>query len=147
MTADQVDTLARTIYGEARGSGQGGMTAVACVVMNRCRVAQRYVSLHGKPHPEFGDGTPQSCCWVDEQFDCWNDDDPNVDIIENVTDADDVFQEAFDIATTAVGGSLADITSGATFYYAKTMPQPPYWAKGKTPCADIGGQLFFNDIQ
>ena len=35
MKEDDVDILARTIYGEARGEGQEGMEAVACVVMNR----------------------------------------------------------------------------------------------------------------
>ncbi|HEX3747581.1 MAG TPA: cell wall hydrolase [Bryobacteraceae bacterium] len=147
MSAADIDTVARTLYGEARGSGADGMSAVACVIMNRCRVAQQYVTAHGKPHPEFGDGTPQSCCWMDEQFSCWDDDDPNLDVIENVTSADPVFQEAMEIAGAAVAGTLPDTTSGATFYYAKSMPQPPYWAKGKTPCADIGGQRFFNNIQ
>src|SRR5438067_2106530 len=32
-----VDTLARTIYGEARGAGQSAQEAVASVVMNRVR--------------------------------------------------------------------------------------------------------------
>lgn len=146
MDADQADTLARTLYGEARGEGREGMTAVACVVINRCRVAQQYVIAHGKPHPEFGDGTPESCCWADEQFSCWNDDDPNLHVIENVTAADPVFKEAVDIASDAVAGTLSDITKGATFYYAKSMPRPPYWAKGKVPCASIGNQLFFDNI-
>jgi spore germination cell wall hydrolase CwlJ-like protein len=143
---EQADTVARTLFGEARGQGKDGMTGVACVIINRCRAAQQYVIAHGKPHPLFGDGTPESCCWVDEQFSSWNDDDPNLDVIENVTLADPVFKDAMDIATAAVGGALSDITNGATYYYAKSMPKPPYWAKGKTPCADIGGQLFYNNI-
>jgi N-acetylmuramoyl-L-alanine amidase len=145
-TADDIDAVARTLYGEARGEGKEGMSAVACVIINRCRAAQQYVNTHGKPHPEFGDGTPQSCCWADDQFDCWNDDDPNLDVIENVTASEPVFAEATGIATSAVDGTLSDITSGATFYYAKSMPAPPYWARGKTPCATIGNQLFFNNI-
>lgn len=37
---DDVDILARTIYGEARSEGQEGMEAVACVVMNRYRAGR-----------------------------------------------------------------------------------------------------------
>jgi hypothetical protein len=46
----------------------------------------------------------------------------------------------------AVNGTLPDATQGSTYYYAKSMPEPPYWARGKTPVADIGGQLYFNNI-
>jgi N-acetylmuramoyl-L-alanine amidase len=122
------------------------MTAVACVVVNRCHAAQQYVIAHGRPHPEFGDGTIADCCLRPEQFDTWNDDDPNLEVIKAVTLDDPVFKEAWDIATQAVNGELADVTNGALFYYAKSMPEPPYWAKGKTPCADIGNQLYFNNI-
>ena len=35
-----IDVLARTIWGEARGEGTSGMSAVACVVINRVKIAQ-----------------------------------------------------------------------------------------------------------
>ena len=34
----EIDTLARTIWGEARGEGSAGMQAVANVVMNRAAI-------------------------------------------------------------------------------------------------------------
>lgn len=34
----EIDVLARTIYGEARGEGMQGMQAVANVVMNRAKI-------------------------------------------------------------------------------------------------------------
>ena len=35
MTDRDIEIMAKTIYGEARGEGEEGMEAVACVIMNR----------------------------------------------------------------------------------------------------------------
>ena len=35
--------------------------------------------------------------------------------------------------------------TGATSYYADTMPHAPYWAKDRTPCAHIGHHIFLVD--
>lgn len=142
----EIDTTARTLYGEDRNGGRRGMEAVACVIMNRVAIAKHYVGKFGKPHPEFGNGTFVACCKSRMQFDCWNGNDPNYQKICAVTESDPVFAQCMEIAASAVNGDLIDITNGASYYYAKTMDAPPYWAKGKTPCADIGGQLFFNNI-
>ena len=48
------DTMARTIYGEARGEGQAGMIAVANVILNRFSLWEK--------HPHFGNGTIESVC-------------------------------------------------------------------------------------
>jgi N-acetylmuramoyl-L-alanine amidase len=129
------DVLARTIYGEARGEGYDGMKAVACVVLNR--VAK----------PGWWGTDIKSVCLMSShgihQFSCWNADDPNLPIIQAVTGDDDVFSTACGIAQLTASGDLVDNTNGATNYYAKTLPEPPYWARGVQPCADIGNQLFF----
>lgn len=41
MTTSDVDVLARTIYGEARGESISGMEAVAFVVLNRVAFSKR----------------------------------------------------------------------------------------------------------
>ena len=60
-----IDTLARTIFGEARGEPYLGKVAVANVVMNRVALADQ--------HPPFGLGSAAyrmyERAW---QFSCWN---------------------------------------------------------------------------
>lgn len=134
---DDIDILARTVYGEARGEGYRGMQAVANVVMNRVALADQ--------HPHFGDGSPAAACKAPWQFSCWNPNDPNLTKIESVTSEDTVFAQAFQIANDAIKGLMSDITFGATFYYVKSSPTPN-WAEGQTPCQIIGKHLFYKNI-
>ena len=132
-TATDEDILARTICGEARGEGEQGMQAVANVIMNRT------------DKPGWWGTTIKDVCLKPYQFSCWNVDDPNRPIILNLDENYSIYNDAMAIAQNASNGSLPDITDGATNYYAKGIPEPK-WAAGKTPCAVIGNQLFFNDI-
>ena len=61
------DVVAMTILGEARGEGQAGMYAVACVIAQRSIEWKR----NGKTI------TPKQVCLQDWQFSCWNKNDPN----------------------------------------------------------------------
>jgi len=137
------DTVARTLFGEARGEGRTGMVAVACVIYNRAVIAGDYVDANGRNHPLFGDGSLGSACQMPFQFSCWNQNDPNRALILEVTATDPIFLDATEIARQAEADELDDVTNGATHYYEKHMPVPPAWAKGKTPCAEIGNHLFF----
>lgn len=112
-----VDTLARTMWGEARGCGAAGMAAVACVVMNRAR------------HGRWWGHTVEEVCLHPYQFSCWNARDPNRAKVLAVGRADIQFCTALDIAQRAVAGLLPDLTAGADSYYALTMPRPPAWAE------------------
>ncbi len=145
MTDDNVDILARTIYGEARGEGSSGMEAVASVVMNRCHIAQEYYEKYKCPHPLFGGGSPASACKMPWQFSCWNAADPNCQIVNDADESDPIFAQATAIAIAAVNSTLADSSCGATHYYDRRSPAPN-WAEGKNPCASIGHHLFFNNI-
>src|SRR5215468_10322728 len=87
MSQAEIDTVARTVWAEARGEGVAGMTAVACVIMNRARIASQYKQDHGRPHPLFGDGTLASCCTHPWQFSCWNENDPNRQKLLNADDS------------------------------------------------------------
>ena len=42
------EVLARTLWGEARGEGPEGMTAVACTIMNRVNI-----DLHNDNKPDW----------------------------------------------------------------------------------------------
>jgi N-acetylmuramoyl-L-alanine amidase len=141
----EIDVLARTIWGEARGEGEQGMTAVASVIANRVAIAKRHVGATGKPHPEFGDGTFAGCCQRHLQFSCWNLNDPNRLKLLAVDTSDSDFVKCLQIANEAIGGSLKDVTKGATHYYERHIP-PPRWAVGKSQCATVGNHLFFNDV-
>lgn len=133
----EVDIVARTLFGEARGEMRQGQQAVANVIMNRAKI--------GYAHPHFGDGTPSTACLAHMQFSCWNENDPNRAIILDVDDSNPIFSQCLQIATEAVAGSLEDITDNATYYYVKGSPEPA-WAVDKEPCAIIGRHLFYKDI-
>lgn len=139
---DDVDILARTIYGEARSEGTEGMIAVACVVMNRYKAGKWFTGYRiyqGKRIPSVA----QTCLkrW---QFSCWNKNDPNYVKIYNVTPMDSTFRQCVDIAQRAVSGELKDITNGATYYHTRQIK--PVWALQHTPCYRFKNHLFYNDI-
>ena len=127
------DTLSRVIWGEARGEGVQGMTAVACVVLNRAA------------NPSWWGKDIVTVCLKPWQFSCLNANDPNKDKLLQVTLDDPQFAEAWDIAGQAVAGTLQDITNHADSYYV-TDSQEPKWAVSKTPCAVIGKHSFFRTV-
>jgi len=133
--ADQAfarDTLARTLWGEARGEGRAGMVAVAAVICNRAA------------RPGWWGRSVAEVCLKPRQFSCWLADDPNRAGLERVGDGDAVFVQAQEIAAAALAGSLPDYTFGATHYHA--VDAAPAWARGHTPCVVIGHHAFYNDI-
>ena len=127
-----VDTLARTIWGEARGESREGKEAVASVILNRLKKPTR-----------FG-GTIEEVCLKTSQFSCWNDNDPNLPKLKAVDVNDTNFAECLSIAEAAVKGNLADSTVGADHYH--TTEVSPDWSKNKTTCKTIGNHLFYNNI-
>lgn len=144
MTIEKdIDTLARTLYGEARGEDRQGKIAVACVVINRVKKRKMagYRIIGGVKTP-----TIDATCLKPWQFSCWNKNDPNREKCLNVTTSNTKFAECLEIATLAVNDKLTDITKGATHYYNPKACAQPRWAYGKKPCAVVGHHLFFNDI-
>jgi len=127
-------TLARTLWGEARGEGVSGMEAVACVVLNRVR-RQTY---WGKNVADV--------CRKPYQFSCWNASDPNSATLMRLVPPSPELAGAMPIAARAIAGELADSTAGATHYHARRLVPVPRWARGHAPCAVIGNHLFYNDI-
>lgn len=148
MTANSrdIDILARTLVGEARGEGQAGMECVASVVMNRCAFAEQYIHRRGYPHALFGDGTPADACLRPWQFSCWNKADPNRAIINGLDESVPIFRQALNIAREAINGTLEDRTNGATHYHDRRMKKPPFWADGHVPCHTEGHHVFFKNV-
>lgn len=131
-----IDTLARTMWGEARGQGARGMQAVANVVMNRLKAAQGSAAKAR----QFG-ATVSEICKKPWQFSAWNANDPNLEKLLAVTTANADFRVALDLARQAVEGRLPDITGGADHYHANYVK--PSWSVGATPVAVVGVHEFY----
>lgn len=131
MSALAIDTIARTIFGEARGEDFNGMVAVANVIINRSR------------KPGWWGRDPVSCATAPYQFSCWNMNDPNRPKLLAVTgEADPWFYVAEGIAGLALTNRLTDITHGADSYYAEGTT-PPRWALTAPLTTVIGRHRFY----
>lgn len=134
MKTQIIDTLARTIWGEARGEGAAGMQAVATVILNRFSIAKEYGGYW------WGDDIIE-ICRKPYQFSCWNENDPNLKKLQDIDDRDLDFATALRLARRAVTIGLTDPTGGATHYHAAGIE--PYWAKNEKPCAVMGRHIFY----
>jgi N-acetylmuramoyl-L-alanine amidase len=130
------EVLARTLYGEARGEGISGMTAIAWVVVNRVR----------RPGNRFPD-TVAEVCRSPHAFSCWSPSDANAKLCSAVTEADPSFALALYIAMGVLTGQIADNTGGADHYFAASMKTWPSWAAKMRKTARIGGHVFFREEQ
>lgn len=127
--AEHIDTLARTLYGEAKPHDIQDATAIACVVMNR-------VALPNWPNDV------ESVCIQPYQFSCWNTNDPNR---ARIFKANGVwFDKCVQIAMKAVDHQLVDPTNASTHYHTPAVK--PAWSRGKKPVYSTNAHIFFNDI-
>lgn len=134
------DTLARTLWGEARSEGYSGMLAVAATIMNRVNT-----DLNNDKKPDWwGEGVVEVCTkpW---QYSCWNANDPNLPKLKAVTTADVSFKKAVEIAIEAIkkGRIIPDPTFGATHYVVDTYVDKTAWTKGRKPLVKIGRHVFY----
>ena len=134
----EIDVLARTLWGEARGEGVSGMQAVACVILNRVEVSRRLGGYW------WGNNILQ-VCHKPYQFSCWNKGDANYQKLLSVNEEDIHFATAKRVARRAMLGFLKDETKGATHYHARNIL--PDWAKAHKPCAMIGRHVFYRLIE
>ena len=135
------DVLARTIFGEARGEGLEGMEAVALVVLNRVKAKKwftGYVVINGQKIPNVAE-----TCLKKAQFSCWNKNDPNYEILQNINANNMLFKQCIMVARRALSGQLTDFTNGALYYHTKQIK--PKWAIGKSPCYSVKNHLCYND--
>ena len=128
-TSIAVDTLARTVWGEARGEGTQGMQAVANVICNRAA------------NPSWWGSGIVDVCEKPYQFSCWNKTDPNYMKLTTVDTSDAQFCEALRLSRLACAGLLPDITGGATHYHTKSIQ--PEWASELKQTAMYGSHVFY----
>lgn len=128
------EVLARTLYGEARGEGIAGMTAIAWVVVNRAK-------REGGRFPD----TVTGVCKQLYQFSCWSKNDPNYQLCHAVTEADPSFALALYVSMAVLTGQISDTTGGADHYHAAAMKTYPGWAGRMRKTARIGGHIFYKE--
>jgi hypothetical protein len=138
--AQAQDTLARTMWAEARGEpdAAAGMGAVAHVVLNRSQAASWWGC------------SVQQVCLHPWQFSCWNAHDPNRPQLIAVTEANALFAQARRIAGELLGmtdaaRTLADTTGRATHYHAASIAAPG-WTRNAIFTRRIGNHLFYRGI-
>ena len=131
---NDLEIMAKTVYGEARGEAHEGRVAVAQTILNRLLADTWY-----------GD-TLAEVCLKPFQFSCWNEDDPNLVKLTDLSLArSSIFAECMIACLDALRSATDhDPTNGATHYHTKSIS--PYWAMGKNTCAEIGNHLFYNDV-
>lgn len=134
--SNDIDVMARTLYGEADARNRTDAIAIAWVIKNRCKL------------PNWPNSISKVClqAW---QFSCWNQNDPQRERIIAVSH-NRWFTECLDIAESVVNGRIPDPTNRATHYYA-TYISKPKWARGHDPVYEVAHKrgskhLFFNDI-
>src|SRR5262245_25619756 len=122
-----------TIWQEARGESDDGMTAVGEVILTRMK------------HRVLSDGTVAGTCLRKGQFSGWNGSDPNRIPSARIDTDDPIVQRCIQAWTRAKAGST--IAKGATHYYAPGAMVPkgakPAWLPDMIQTAVVGRQLFF----
>ena len=130
ITFTDLDIAAKTVWGEARGEGELGMLAVACVIVNRANKKDAQLA---------------SVCLKPFQFSAWNKDDPNKPAMETLTPDDKLYRKALCCVLRAIdeAGTAADPTLGADHYH--TLSVRPYWADKLQETATIYSHRFYKE--
>ncbi len=105
--------------------------------------------------------TGAAACFEHDQYSCWNPGNgtpsPNHDwLIGQATailtgkSVAPIVQQCISAAARILAGVLPDSVNGATSYYSPVSMVPkgrvPIWARGQTPCAEVGDHLFFKGV-
>lgn len=131
-----LETLALTIYGEARGEKVDGQIAIGCVIRNR-RIS----------HPEK---SYKDICLAPKQFSCWNENDPNrvilLKLADNIHGTNFWLKQTMFIASGIIDNNLIDNTGGAKNYMTSDLffsDKKPAWAIKAMGLRTIGNHVFF----
>jgi hypothetical protein len=133
LTPQQLDVLARTVLGEARGEGQLGMEAVAHVLANRANSGQ---------FPS----DPAKVAQQPNQFSAWNSG-AGGNNPQQFSPNSQPYQTAQQIIQSVFGGASPDPTNGALFYHNPSVN--PSWANSVNQygTTQIGNHIFYNGRQ
>jgi len=130
ITASDIDILARTVWGEARGEQFLGQRCIANVVINRWQADEGQFRK---------DDTIATACLRYAQFSCWTATDPNFEEMQTIGFGARSFRIAMRAALEAL--DEPDPTEGAKHYH--TAGVSPEWSKRREPVIVIGNHYFF----
>lgn len=139
FTEQDIDVMARTMWGEARGEGALGMQAVANVIANRAAISEEKGSYWWGNGIE---GVAKRFRGDQHQFSCWDESDPNYKKIMALTDNDPTFVMAKRIARGVLSGSYYDNTEGAEHFRVRSASVE--WANPAQVTARIKNHIFEN---
>lgn len=126
-----IDIMARTIFGEARGESDEGRLAVAYVILNRAKLYKKAIG---------------EACLLSIHFSCWNngrDNDSNQLAMMMADEGMPSFAKCKIAALQAAHGLKPDPTGGATHYHTHAVS--PSWAKDKE-YVSIGHHRFYLNV-
>lgn len=134
-----VEALALTIWGEARGEVIESKVGVAMVMRNR--VLNHY----------RGAKTFVEVCTAKAQFSAWTEEAAQMQAEQELLTGDPTLARHSDptlrlcleIAKATIAGLLTDNTQGANHYYATSIKEP-YWATGAFALVTLGHHKFYN---
>ena len=131
-----IEVLALTIYGESRGEEISGQIAVGCVVRNRTTAGGYY----------------KDTCLAPEQFSCWNQNDPNYEVLNELaqklfngeTQDNPILNQCMWVAEGIMNHEIIDITSGAKNYLTHQLYNSGKvdWTHGMKISTVIGNHVF-----
>lgn len=140
-TIGDIDVVARTVWGEARGEPWRGKVAVVWVLRNRAAQALAYMEKTGaKRHALYGDGSLSSAARMPYQFSVWNRRDPNRKKLATAHKSA-AWPDCVRAVLSVMDGTEPDPVSTATHY--TELKARPAWAKGRTPVTVIQNHKFF----
>ena len=141
-TDRDLDVLARTLWGEARGETAAGQVAVGWTIRNRVEMD---LGRDGRPD-WWGEGYA-GVCMAQWQFSCWNPNDPNYPCLSGARPIPAAqYRLARECALVVLDGRAPDPTAGATHYYATSMPKAPTWTAKATRTVQLGRHAFFKEV-
>jgi N-acetylmuramoyl-L-alanine amidase len=124
----ELDLLAGTICGEARGEPWPGKVGIGIVIANRVQ------------RPCWWGRNWREVILADNQFSCWKD--ANLDVIKSHRDNFDmVWIECLTIAEKVYLGHMVDRIGGPTHYHEEHIK--PAWAGELTYLTKIGKHMFY----
>jgi spore germination cell wall hydrolase CwlJ-like protein len=131
FSENDLNTLAKTIYGEGRGElykfGIASLIAIANVVVNR-------------KNKNFAK-TIAGVCLAPYQFSCWNSNDANYEKVKNIADENSIFRICLDVAKNVLLEKWPDLTDGCDHYHERTIR--PFWAAYLEPKRVFGSHYFY----
>jgi spore germination cell wall hydrolase CwlJ-like protein len=132
IESDTLLTLAKTVWGEARGETWLGQVAVAWTIRTRAA------------HPGWWGHDIASCCRQPWQYSCWNAKDPNRAQLDRLTLRDaPAFRQCLAAAAAVLCDLEPDPTGGADHYLnLDALARPPAWYDPAKVTVRLGRHTF-----